>query len=700
MKNFIRYSIFLTGFILSAFLLAACGNLSLAADITPPPDYHPPTEPQPVAAGPSYPLVAPDPSAGAPIFAEKCVPCHGPTGQGDGPQASKLPNPVIAIGDPKVARDASPSSWYTVITQGRLERFMPGFSGSLSDRQRWDVLAYVFTLSNPPDQVTQGKAIYADQCASCHGDQGKGDGPQAASLADKPQDLTAPGGLTQQTASQMFQAIQNGAKSMPAFAGKLNENQAWAITSFLRSLTFASVPAASQAAAYPAPAAVAANNDQTATPQPTQEAGATAQVTPSQPEGATPPGAPETPQGAPETPQGTPRTQAVQATLQGTPGTPQANPIGTVRGQVNAPQGITVPPGLNVTLFGYDANMQMVLNKVGPLNPDETFTFENVEMPSNWVYMATIDINNMTFNSDVVHAQAGVLEIQLPISVYDTTTDKSQLVVDRMHIFFDFTQPDAVQVVELFIISNPTQHVVVPAKAGQPLINFALPPGATNLQFQDGALGQRYIQTETGFGDTQSIQPGNGQHQILFAFDLPYQNKLSLAIPAPLPVTAVVVMVPTSGVKVQSPDLQDSGQRDVQNMTFQVYSGGNIPVGKSVSMTVSGKPDLTQASAAGSKTGSTTGILIGGGIFAVALVGSGLWLFRRRRANLASKSAGEAAEEVVLDDSDALIDAIAALDDLYKAGDLPETAYQQRRAELKERLKASYLAESTGKDVA
>ena len=148
---------------------------------------------------------------------------------------------------------------------------------------------------------------------------------------------------------------------------------------------------------------------------------------------------------------------------------------------------------------------------------------------------------------------------------------------------------------------------------------------------------------------------------------------------------------------MQSPDLQDSGQRDVQNMTFQVYSGGNIPVGKSVSMTVSGKPDLTQASAAGSKTGSTTGILIGGGIFAVALVGSGLWLFRRRRANLASKAAGEAAEEVVVDDSDALIDAIAALDDLYKAGDLPETAYQQRRAELKERLKASYLAESTGK---
>jgi hypothetical protein len=32
------------------------------------------------------------------------------------------------------------------------------------------------------------------------------------------------------------------------------------------------------------------------------------------------------------------------------------------------------------------------------------------------------------------------------------------------------------------------------------------------------------------------------------------------------------------------------------------------------------------------------------------------------------------------------MDAIIALDDLYKAGELPEDAYQQRRLELKEKL--------------
>jgi hypothetical protein len=38
------------------------------------------------------------------------------------------------------------------------------------------------------------------------------------------------------------------------------------------------------------------------------------------------------------------------------------------------------------------------------------------------------------------------------------------------------------------------------------------------------------------------------------------------------------------------------------------------------------------------------------------------------------------------DDPDALMDAIIALDDLHKAGELPEEAYQQRRAALKDRL--------------
>ncbi|HJW90315.1 MAG TPA: c-type cytochrome, partial [Anaerolineales bacterium] len=80
--------------LLSLLLLSAC-SFSLAADVTPPPGSNVQVS-QPTQApltGPLYPLVPPNPANGAAIYADKCAPCHGLTGQGDGPQASQLPNP-------------------------------------------------------------------------------------------------------------------------------------------------------------------------------------------------------------------------------------------------------------------------------------------------------------------------------------------------------------------------------------------------------------------------------------------------------------------------------------------------------------------------------------------------------------------------------------------------------------------------------
>ena len=714
MKRFLNKTLLFIGFAVSLTLLAACGNISLASDITPPPNYRPPTEPQPVNTGPSYPLVMPDPAAGAPVFTEKCAPCHGPSGQGNGPQASKLPNPVAAIGDPKVERDASPAAWYDVVTNGRLDRFMPGFTGSLSDRQRWDVLAYVFTLSNPPAQVSLGKTTYDAECTACHGPEGKGDGPKAATLTDKVQDLTAPGFLTQKTASQLYQSITSGIKGMPAFADKLSDDQRWAVISYLRSLTFGSAPAASQASANPTLASTAHSTQPAATveaTQPAATAAATLQTTPVEgtpqttPAAAVPAAVDSTPaQAAPAdiTP------QATLAAVNSTPadGTPQA-PSGTISGAVTLPQGKTIPEGLNVTLYGVDQNMNMVVTKQAALKADGTFVFDQVEMPTNLTFLASLDINGLTFSSGAVTVTDGLQKIDLPITVYDTSTDKSQLVIDRMHVFLGFPQPDTVEISEVFIISNPTNFVIVPEKTGQALLSFALPAGFSNLQLQGGALGQRYIQTDTGIGDTQGILPGQGQHQIVFVFDMPYTNNLPLNIPAPLPVTGVVVVVPAGGVKVQGPDLVDSGQSSMQNTNYQVYSGSNIPAGKTIAMTISGKPSA--ASAAAGSADNNSALVIGGlaistgaigiGVFVIALAGVVLWFYRRRRnTQLAVQmSSASAAMESNQDDPDTLIDAIAALDDLYRAGNLPETAYKQRRAELKERLRDSYLSQPSEK---
>jgi hypothetical protein len=71
----------------------------------------------------------------------------------------------------------------------------------------------------------------------------------------------------------------------------------------------------------------------------------------------------------------------------------------------------------------------------------------------------------------------------------------------------------------------------------------------------------------------------------------------------------------------------------------------------------------------------------------IVLIGAGIWLYRRNRGEQAEVEEEEAIEaEPEGESSEALMDAIIALDDLYRAGELPEDAYHTRRQELKTRL--------------
>jgi len=152
--------------VLLTSLLAAC-NFSLAEDVTPPPNYIPPT-PGPTL-GPLFPAQAPGTDNGALIYAEKCAACHGDTGLGDGEQGIQLGVPVPAFGLPEVARPASLAQWYTTVTRGNIERFMPPFA-SLSDQERWDVAAYAMTLHMSEEEITKGKELFEANCANCSTD--------------------------------------------------------------------------------------------------------------------------------------------------------------------------------------------------------------------------------------------------------------------------------------------------------------------------------------------------------------------------------------------------------------------------------------------------------------------------------------------------------------------------------------------------
>jgi hypothetical protein len=343
-----------------------------------------------------------------------------------------------------------------------------------------------------------------------------------------------------------------------------------------------------------------------------------------------------------------------------------------------------LPAGAEVNLHGFD-QMQVVITGTTTLQEDGSFAFENIAMPAGRAFLATLEHQGIVYGSEVMQAEQGTTSIELPVQIYDTTTDPAGLIVDRLHLFFEFIDEQTLRIVELYVISNPGPNTLVAPGEGQPVLEFQLPPGVENLEFQDGQLGGRFIKTETGFGDTLPVRPGSGNYQVLFSYTLPYSRKIDLARPAGMPINAVVALVPEGSIKIKSETLQDSGTNDVQGVAYRVYTGGSLPTGDELRMTISGGPASDNPILA---SGSASSLLVGAAVLGIVLVLTGFWLYSRNRPrDESSEQAGFEPDQPAAEDADSLMDAILALDDLYQQGQLPEEAYIQRRNELKERLR-------------
>lgn len=624
-------------FAFTVIFVAGCGNISLAADVTPPPDYTPPTvQPTQDVTG-ILPVESPDPTLGKGIYGEKCAACHGIQGMGDGAQAGNLPVAVPAIGATSETRASLPIDWFMVVTNGRMDRFMPGFS-SLNDKQKWDVLAYVYSMNATPELLEQGKTVYISECQSCHGENGSGDGPAAAGFISKPADWTNPKQLLGMSLQNMMDITSAGkGSSMPAFAAKLDEDQRWAVLTYIRQMSFAKTGTESAQVIDTQTAAT-----QSETPAPVENTS-------------------QTPSSA--------STEGGMATA-------------TITGKVINGSGGAVPTDLKVTLVGYDS-MKPGLNLETEIQADDSFKWENVELADSRVFIVDVVYGGITFQSQVMHAadfKSGET-ISAPVTIYDTSTDASGINADRMHIFFEFPTTDRIQIIEMFLISNPSDRMIIPAGENKSVLEFKLPKGAENLQFQDGQLGDRYLQTADGFGDTASILPGNAKHQVLFAFDLPYEKSANIPLALPMNVTNAVIMVPQDGVSLEGEQLQDAGQRTMQEGALHLFTASGLTAGSNLELKLSGRPGTTPMVS----TGSTSGLLIGGGVLLAALVAAGYWFYSRKSTSEEAPDVTAGEEESV----ESLLDAIVALDDLFQDGKLAKPAYLERREELKSRLRAA-----------
>jgi len=203
-----------------------------------------------------------------------CAGCHGDLGDGNGENALWLdPKPrdftiaTFKCRSTPTGTLPTDQDLYNTIARGITNSNMPVWN-TFTDQQRADLVAFLKTFSprwekekagepiNIPaepavtiESIAHGKALFTKlECWKCHGPEGKGDGPSAATLTDskdqpiRPYNFAAGTedsrfkcGSTNQDIYRIFMTGVDGTP-MPSFADTIQPNDAWDLVHFLRTL--------------------------------------------------------------------------------------------------------------------------------------------------------------------------------------------------------------------------------------------------------------------------------------------------------------------------------------------------------------------------------------------------------------------------------------------------------------------------------
>ena len=608
---------------LISVLLAAC-NMTLAEDVAPPPDYIAPT-PQPTL-GPTFPAQAPDLQNGASIYADSCAACHGDRGLADGEMSEQLTGQGITIpllGTTEVAHKATPADWYLMVTLGNMDNFMPPFN-SLSDQERWDVVAYAQSLSSTAEQISQGEKLFTKNCADCATD----------FFADQE-------GMAALSTDELVSLLTEGGQGLPVLGDSLSEEELQAMAVYLRTLTFGNSSLASEPASIP------------------PDTGATQ--------------SPESGQAEDEAPAKGAVLGPVSGAIVGASGDVPSGLKITLLGFEHAMDASSTP--------------QEVVNQTVESDANGAYIFEDVELFEGRIFLVETTYQGITFQSELAFSEAGMTELTFPdIKVYESTTDSSGLVVEQLHVSFDMAVEDGVQVFELFTISNLSDKAYIFTTDGTSLPFMPLPEDALNVGLELSQDSAPLMPTEDGGFAIPPSE--NFYSIIAFfnmPYDKGLELSQPLALPVSSAIVIVPEGIKVKADQLTDEGIQQTQQgANVQMYTASSLSAGT-PFEMSLSGKV--KSAATVGNDSNNRQTLLIGAGAFGVVLILAGVWMFLRDRNNSGEDDSEDDENYDAEEVEFENAEEVMDAIIALDDLHRAKKIPDEAYQLRRAELKVLLK-------------
>ncbi|MBW3506117.1 cytochrome c/FTR1 family iron permease [Pseudomonas sp. NKUCC02_KPG] len=159
------------------------------------------------------PAITPDPTRGAPLYAQHCSVCHGETGAGDGPASLGMTPPPANLRDVQRLDRLSLYAIYNTLGLGVEGTDMPSFADQLDERQRWDLATYIAGLSADPAAEKADKTYnLADLARQTPNEVLAAEGPEAtatfrAQRAQPPQVKRGPAQLLDYTSATLDKSL-------------------------------------------------------------------------------------------------------------------------------------------------------------------------------------------------------------------------------------------------------------------------------------------------------------------------------------------------------------------------------------------------------------------------------------------------------------------------------------------------------------
>jgi mono/diheme cytochrome c family protein len=285
------------------------------------------------------------------------------------------------------------------------------------------------------------------------------------------------------------------------------------------------------------------------------------------------------------------------------PDTPSIVVSGTVR---NGTAGGAAPGGLKLTLRLREATASGFIDALTletTSRADGAFTYADVPRRNGLVYVVSAEYQGVLQTSGLMQLETGsgpTLDLSFP--VYETTTDASQLRIEQQQVFIDFLGPTVALVQQGVLFQNTGDRVYIGDPQTGVTLDVALPDAATQIELsrESGA----YRITGTRIQGTLPIPPGETGLQ--FAYQLAFQEALTITQPTRYAIAEMVVHLPTGGGSFIADAGFSRGQTlQLSTTSYDAYPLRRLtPAGDQVSFTVRfGTPE-------NARRGLFTGVLV------------------------------------------------------------------------------------------